>query len=55
MKTPGDWFRLQLQTTAEGIIWAIRQLKPEHQYFATRSRVYGNLAGRPTPMARCPI
>ncbi|KPK11066.1 MAG: hypothetical protein AMJ56_06775 [Anaerolineae bacterium SG8_19] len=29
MKTPGEWFRLQLQTTAEGIIWAIRQLEPD--------------------------
>lgn len=33
MKEPGEWFRFQLQTTAEGIIWAIGQLEPDlHLY-----------------------
>jgi hypothetical protein len=30
MTETAKWFRMQLQTTAEGMIWAIRQLDPEH-------------------------
>ena len=30
MTETAKWFRLQLQTTAEGMIWAIRQLDPAY-------------------------